>query len=437
MSTPITFSGFNDIDFNVVLNALMTQASAPLTALQTQQSALKSRMTSFDSLRARIDTLKTAADGLSSLSGVSATAGTSTNSAAVSVSSGPGATPAHYDVVVSSLARAQVTASAETFADADTTIVASGGSLTIGSAVVTIAGDTTLQGLVDTINATPDTGVTAAVVQTGPGAYRLALTSTLTGTANAFTVTNGLTGGAGLTFGANVVNASDAAITINNIPATSSSNSFNGIVPGVTVTVHQVSASPVGIDIAQDSGAFADRIERFIAGYNDMVGFLEAQRVSAGAGDTKSIGNDPLLRQLRGNLRSSLLGAHGSGDNAYSHLSEIGIEFMRDGTLKLDRTRFDAALSANGDDVRALFAGDGGAFPAVQTMLAEYTTSTGFISSAKDRLNKQVSLMDSQILAMQSRLAIQRDALQRQFTEADAAMSRLKNQSGSLASLGI
>jgi hypothetical protein len=38
---------------------------------------------------------------------------------------------------------------------------------------------------------------------------------------------------------------------------------------------------------------------------------------------------------------------------------------------------------------------------------------------------------------MQSRLALQRDALQRQFTEADAAMSRLKNQSGSLASLGI
>lgn len=437
MSTPITFSGFNDIDFNVVLNAMMAQASAPLTALQNQQAALKSRISSFDSLRGRIDTLKTAAEKLGSLSSVSATSGTSGNNAAVSISSGPTATPAHYDVVVTSLARAQVTASAETFADADTTIVASGGSITIGAAQVNITGDVTLQGLADAINATEDIGVTAAVVQTGPGAYRLALTSTLTGTASAFSVSNALSGGAGITFGANVVEASDAAITINNIPATSSSNTFNGIVPGVTITVHQVGATPVGLDVVHDSGAFVEKIEQFVTAYNDMIGFLESQRTSAGSGDSRSIGGDPLLRQLRGNIRSALLGAHGTGEGAYGHLAEVGIEFTRDGKLRLDKAKFDAALSANADDVKGLFAGPGGVFPAVQTMLAEYTTSTGLISAARDRLNKQISQMDSQIMSMQARLAIQRDALQRQFTEADAAMSRLKNQSGSLASLGI
>ena len=45
MGSTITFSGFNDIDFNTVLNALMDQASQPLTALQTQQSALQSQVT--------------------------------------------------------------------------------------------------------------------------------------------------------------------------------------------------------------------------------------------------------------------------------------------------------------------------------------------------------------------------------------------------------
>jgi flagellar capping protein FliD len=44
--------------------------------------------------------------------------------------------------------------------------------------------------------------------------------------------------------------------------------------------------------------------------------------------------------------------------------------------------------------------------------------------------------MDAQIASMQARLAIQRASLQRQFTEADAAMSRLRNQSGSLAGIG-
>lgn len=436
MSTPITFSGFNDIDFNAVLNALMTQASQPLNTLQGRQSALKSRLDTFDTLRTHVESLRSAASSLGSLDAISTTASTSSNSAAVSVSSGPSASPAQYDVVVTSLARAQVTASAETYADADTTVVASGGTITIGGVEVTLAGDTTLQGLADAINAADGLGVTAAVVRTGTNAYRLALTSDLSGTANTFSVTNGLTGGAGISFGANVVDASDAAITINNIPATSSSNVFGSVVPGVTLTVHRADpATTVGIEVAPDSSAFAAKVEAFVSSYNDMMGFLEAQRVTAGGGDDRSIGGDPMLRQLRSNLRSALLGAYGSG--TYGRLTEIGIEFTREGTLELDRATFDAALSANGDEIRALFAGSGGAFPAVETMLSEYTTATGLISSVKDRLNKQIAAMDNQILAMQSRLALQRDALQRQFTEADAAMSRLKNQSGALASIGI
>lgn len=436
MSTPITFSGFNDIDFNMVLNAMMTQASQPLTSLQSRQSALKSQLTTFDTLRTRVDSLRSAAESLGSLDAVSTTASTSTNSGAVSVSSGPGASPAHYDVIVTSLARAQVTASAQTFTDADATVVASGGTLTIAGVDVTLAGDTTLQGLADAINQTDALGVTASVIRTGPTAYRLALTSDLSGTANSFTITNGLTGGAGVTFGANVVSASDAAITVNNIAATSSSNVFDSIAPGVTLTVHRAEpATTVGIDVAPDSDAFADKVAAFVTSYNDVLGFLEAQRVAAGNGDGRSIGSDPLLRQLRSNLRTQLLGAHGTG--TYTNLAQVGIEFTRDGKLKLERSKFDAALSANGDDVRALFAGTGGAFPAVQTMLSEYTTAAGTISSVKDRLNRQISSMDGQILAMQARLALQRESLQRQFTEADAAMSRLKNQSGSLASLGI
>jgi flagellar capping protein FliD len=69
-------------------------------------------------------------------------------------------------------------------------------------------------------------------------------------------------------------------------------------------------------------------------------------------------------------------------------------------------------------------------------VLEDYSAGAGLISGMKDRLTRQISAMDDQISAMQARLALQRTALQRQFTEADAAMSRLNSQSGSLASLG-
>ena len=44
MASPITFSGFNDIDFNLILNAVMQQASQPLTALQARQSNVESQI---------------------------------------------------------------------------------------------------------------------------------------------------------------------------------------------------------------------------------------------------------------------------------------------------------------------------------------------------------------------------------------------------------
>lgn len=447
MSSPITFSGFNNIDFNSVLNALMTQASQPLTTLQGQQRALKTQINSLDTLGARISSLRSAADGLSTASAVATVRGTST-SASVGVSVGSNAAAAHYDVVVNELARAQVTVSASSAPDADTTVVASGGTITIGGVAVTLAGNTTLQGLADAINATANIGVSATVVRASATSYRLALSSTVSGQANAFTITNGLTGGTGVTFtdtdgngvsgdsaADNAVTATDASILINNVAATSSTNTFTDIVTGVTLTVSKKDpATIVGIDVAPSGDALADKINAFITAYNDAAGFLESQRAAASTGDDSSIGRNPVLRQLKNDLRDQLLGVHGTG--TFTHLAEIGVEFTRDGKLALNRSVFDAAVASNGNDVRQLLAGTGGAFPAVKTALDAYTSASGYLFAAKDRLNRQVELMDGQILAMQTRLALQREMLQRQFTEADTAMSRLKNQSGALASLG-
>ncbi len=435
MSSPITFSGFNNIDFNTVLNALMQQASEPLTNLQSRQSDLKTQVTTFDTLNTRVSSLRSAADALGSLSSVSTMAGTSTDSG-VAVTAGSGAVAGHYDVVVNELARAQVTASSSTVPDATSTIVASGGTLTIGGVDVAISGDATLQDLATAINNTDGIGVTAAAVRVGPSSYRLALTSLQTGTANAFTVTNNLTGGTGVTFdGTNAVEATDASILVNNLAVTNSSNTFDNIVPGVTFTVSKKDPSlTVGVDLAPDSTALSAKVSSFISAYNDLVSFIDTQRTAAGNGDTSSIGRDPLLRQLRNGLRTQLLDAHGSG--TLTRLSEAGIEFTTDGTLQLNQTLFDEAVATNGDQVRQLFADTSGAFPAVGSLLDEYSSTGGLISSLQDRLNTRISSMDGQISDMQARLAQQRASLQQEFIQADLAMSQLKNQSGSLANFG-
>jgi flagellar capping protein FliD len=47
MGSPITFGGFNNIDFGYVLNAIMQQERAPLAAVESQKSALQAQNSAY------------------------------------------------------------------------------------------------------------------------------------------------------------------------------------------------------------------------------------------------------------------------------------------------------------------------------------------------------------------------------------------------------
>ncbi|MGE4084902.1 MAG: flagellar filament capping protein FliD [Vicinamibacterales bacterium] len=438
MGSPITFSGFNSIDFTLILNSIMTQESQPLTALQTRQTALQARATGFDQLTSRVVALQQAAAKLTGES-FAGFAAVSNDPEAVSVSAGAAAQPGRYDVVVTQLARAQVTASTTTAPDADTTIVASGGTITIGDVTVTLAASATLQQLADAINQSSDPPARATVVQTGPSSYRLVLTARDTGAANAFTITNNLTGGTGISFGANAVDAADAAFTVNNIPVTSASNTVDAAIPGVSLTLfRQDPASTIAVDVTTDNAALKERVQTFITAYNDLVKFATDQSAAAGRGEESSIGRDPLLRQLRAQLRGALSQEYATG-GALTALSQAGIQLTRTGTLELDETQLGEAIAAGTATLATLFTGDDvtpGVFAGLDDLLAGYTQADGLLPGARKQLTEQASRFSDQIAAMQERLALRRAALQREFIAADQAMSMLKSQSSSLAQFG-
>lgn len=452
MSSAITFSGFNDIDFNVVLNAIMQQESQPLTALQSQQTALKSRVANLNALAGMVTTLQDAAARLASPTAGTAFTFTVSDPAAVAVSAGTSAMPGRYDVVVNELARAQVTASASTAPDVDSTIVAAGGAITIGGHTVALSGPVTLRQLADAINASADPPARASVVQSGPGEFRLVITSKSTGEENGFTIENALTGGIGVTFTDtdgngvsgdsaedNAVQASNAQVLVNNIAVTSASNTIEGAIPGASITLFRRDPdTSVAVDVAPDASVFESKIQEFIDAYNDLVSFANTQMKSAGEGEDGSIGRDPLLRQLRSTLRNSLTTAYGN-TGPFQYVSEMGLELTQSGTLELNKARFSEAVASGAVDVSALFAGTTdtpGALASIQSLLGQYTGSEGLLPGARTQLNARVDRIEDQVIAMQERLAIRRLALQRQFIAADQAMSMLKSQSASLAGFG-
>ena len=65
MGTPITLSGFNNIDFNLILEAIMTQERVPLEQLQGQRQALQSQDSQYSNLVTKLASLETATEKLS------------------------------------------------------------------------------------------------------------------------------------------------------------------------------------------------------------------------------------------------------------------------------------------------------------------------------------------------------------------------------------
>jgi flagellar hook-associated protein 2 len=432
-------SGFNNIDFSTIINALMAQAAEPLTNLQTQQSNLQTQKSNFSYLVSRAGSVQSAADSLVSAATSSLVSATSSDTSTVTATADNGAVAGHYDVVVQDLARAQVTASSTTAPDANTTIVATSGTLVVNGKNVVIFPPVTLQGLADAINSTDGTGVNAQVVQVGDGQYRLVMTAKSTGKAGAFTVDgSAMVDGsdAAIHFdGTNAVNATDADVFVNNIEIKSGSNTLTDLVPGLSLTVSKKTAagSPVSVDLAPDLTNLKSKANAFITAYNSLQAFAASQTSAAAGGDGTSIGRDPMFKSVMSSLRSSLLGSYGSG--TFTYLAQIGIEFKPDGTLQMNDTVWNNAASQGASTIASLIGGDGksGAIAQLSSALQAYTNTNGLFDSETTQLTNQMNRLNDQISAMTDRLTQQRNAMQAEFTAADTAMTNLKNQSGSLA----
>ena len=440
MGSPVTLSGFNQIDFNQILNAIMQQERIPVVRMEGQRTALESQKSAYATLASKLAALESAAADLQSARAFESRSASVSDPARLSVTASSTAAPGSYEVVVEQLAKAQVSTSAKAYADSNTTVVASGGRLTIGGVDIVITGNVTLQGVADAINQSADAPVVASVVKSGSG-YKLMLTGEQTGAAGAFTVANNLTlqGNQNnrLTFSStNDQNAQDARARFNNVTVTSSSNTFDSVVPGLSFTALKADVgNPVVITITATAESVKALVEKVVAAFRELTTFLDEQAKSTLEAD--SIGRDPLVRGLRRQLTSILTGRH--GESGYTSLAQIGFAFTRTGEFTFDAAAFEGALASDKKGVMALFRGadgTGGAFGTLVSTISQYTSAGGLVPGVQNRLSTQLQTLATRIADFEGRLEIKREALLREFVAADQAMAQLNAARSQLSALG-
>ena len=256
---------------------------------------------------------------------------------------------------------------------------------TQASAIVTLdAANQSLAGIRDAINKA-NIGVSASIVSDGSDSpYHLVLTSTKTGETSSMKITvsdaNGGTADAGLSnlltydpAGTQALTQTSAAqstkLTVNGIAVTSASNSVTGAIQGVTLALGGVGSTSVVI--SKNTSAVNTGVTAFVKAYNDLNTTIKgltaynAETKSGGAllGDSGTLSIQTRLRQQLGKAVEGL-------DGKLTTLSQVGISFQKDGSLALDSTKLQKAITENFADIAGLFSSIGTASDSLVSVTA-------------------------------------------------------------------
>jgi flagellar hook-associated protein 2 len=441
------------IDTTALVNSLIeAQFAAKNAQLEQRQETLTAQLSTVAQLKSGISGFSTALSQLVS-GGTLTTQATSSNTNIVRATSLNGAqiTTLNADVEVRQLAAAQV---AYANPIADPTAAIGTGVLTLQFGTATVSGtsmtgftagaaaavditidasNNSLTGIRDAINAAK-AGVTASIVSDSDGA-RLVLTGT-SGAAQAFTLgvtedaaAPGLSalaigvGSSGTSIG---TAAADAIVAVDGVAVRRTSNSVADLIPGVRLDLVAASTgTAVKIGASPQTDNLRQAVNDVVNTYNELYAMLREATDPISGPLRADPGARSMMQAMRELTLRQLIPADG---NAPRTLAELGVATARDGTLSVNSTQLNRALTNYPDAVGRMFAagsgGLSGALFAISTAATNRTTGLGASEQRYTRL--QSALTDQQAKAAEQAEAA-RTRMTRQFAGMDARVAAYKS----------
>lgn len=364
------------LDLNGLLkNLLLAEGQAPAGRLNKQESKLQLQLSAIGTLKGTLASFQSSVSTMRNRDVFLRYLANSSDSTVVTASISGDAVAGNHSVEVLKLAQAQSLAST---AVTDITETFGTGKLSFTIAGVTNNVNITngsLQGIRDSVNAAA-IGVNASLVNNGTG-YQLVLTAP-SGVANKMKIDvtdndgnpTDTTGLSRLTYDSTLPAATaqnmseksvavDAEATVDGLLVKSATNTIANAVDGLSLTLKKEAiGSKVTVSVAQDTAAITKAVTDFVDGYNKTVSSIKELTFY----DSKKKQGGPLLgdaavRGLMSELRQTIGRPVGDVTTSFSTLSSIGVVTQTDGTLSLDATKLQAALSKKPQEVRNLLAG--------------------------------------------------------------------------------
>lgn len=441
-----TFAGIGsglDLE-SMVTQLVQAERQGPIQRINRVEARANQESKAFDSVASSMGALQSAAQALDAAVEQRAMKAEVADGAPFAVSVGSDAPASAFDVEVEAIATAQKLRSSAL--DAETSLGDGTLTLSLGSDsfdVAIAAGEGTPDQIARAINDAADNpGIRASVINGSDGAH-LVFAAEATGASNTMSVTaSGGDGGlAALQYTGDpvtdgfeeIAQAGDAAIRVDGVQLSSSSNSFEDVLDGVRIDVTRAApGESTPAVVSRDDDALAGAVEAFVKAYNESRDLMASQtRFDAETGSAGPLQGDAAARGLVSAMRDlrNVGGAEGSELQA---LVQVGISSDVNGKLSFDRAAFDTAQAGDPEGVAALLGGQGLAGRA-ESRLGGFLGSDGLIATRQEALDNRLERASADREALDRRMERVEDRLRSQFAALDTLMAQMQQDSNFLA----
>lgn len=299
------------------------------------------------------------------------------------------------------------------------------------------SGAVSMSEFVDHFNANSE-NVSVSVLRTN-GEMKLMFTSLETGADNSFQIS--ASSGSGLESQAVAANANpikqgqDAIIWLGSegtgTKLVNSSNQFENVIQDITINLKKSQQSgddSINAVVASDSDATLESLKELVSLFNDSLSTVSKYTGTGSEGESRGVlSSDYSMRSLDTQFKNILRGDFGG-----VRLFEIGIEFDRDGKLKIDEDKFEDNIEKV--DLDKVFKAEGGVFERLTDTLDQYTDfSTGIIQTKRDSLNSNIDNYNNNLTKLDERY----ERLYNQYLAQFNVVNEMESKLNSLSSLFI
>ena len=423
----------NGIDVAQFVQLALAGDQAVITNLQNSQNTLNSQSQALSKITTDFQALESAAFTLRDpLGALSSQTTQSSDSSVVSAVAASSALAGSHTITVSNLAT-----TSSFYSDA---LAASSTPLASGSFQISAGGTQVASIIIDSTNNTLDklaaainnqtNQVRASVINDANGA-RLALVSTTSGAPGNLAVTGNITAAdtnSTVVKFHQAVAGVNAALTVDGVPISSTSNTVTGAINGVTLNLGSPSPdTPVTVTVNPDTSKATDAINQFVAAYNTVVKDINTQfTVNSDGTANGPLEGDGSLRQAQSSLLSAAVFSV-TGNNGIVNLASLGVNLNNDGTLTVDDSALSSALSSNYSAVQNFLQSTTNGF--AQNFSNAITSitdpGTGVLTLDANGISQSAQSIGQRISDLQAALLVRQQQLTQVYAQVNTTLQQL------------